>query len=189
MRVCISYIPALTSQRDCLIEKNLSKMTLLLKMKHWQVFLLLFFASFISTFTWAGDELLNALLNLTGTLLHMVWYFAIGLELSEQLPRKVELPKTLFIVNAFVLILSVVIISMFYAGSFESNGLLGLIWVAYLMYAMFQFFFYPGKALKSIEINEEAKVGEYIGYFFLMIFWPIGIWWIQPKLNKVEAGM
>ena len=158
-------------------------------MKHWQIFLLLFFATFITNFTWVGYELLNTILNLAGVLLYMIWYFAIGLELSEQLPKKVELPKTMFIINGFVLIISIVILIMFFGGSFESNGLLGFIWVAYLMYAMFQFFFYPGKALKTIELNKEAEIGEYIGYFFLMIFWPIGIWWIQPKLNKVEGSM
>lgn len=118
----------------------------------------------------------------------MVWYFAIGLELSDRLPRKVELPKNLFVVNGFVLTISMVILTMFFGGAFESNGLLGFIWVAYLMYAMFQFFFYPGKALKSIELNQEAGIGEYFGYFILMIFWPIGIWWIQPKLNKIETA-
>ncbi len=164
-------------------------MTLLLRMKHWQIFLLLLLASFISNFTWVGYELLSTILNLIGVLLYMIWYFAVGLELSEHLPRKVELPRTLFIVNGFVLTLSIVILIMIFDGSFESNGLLGFIWITYMMYAMFQFFFYPGKALRSVELKEEAKIGEYLGYFFLMIFWPIGIWWIQPKLNKIEASM
>ncbi len=164
-------------------------MTLLLKLKHWQIFLLLFFSAFITNFTWVGYELLNALLNLLGVLLYMFWYFVIGLELSDELPRKVELPKTLFIINGFVLIISAIVLSMFFGGSFESNGLIAFIWIAYLMYAMIQFFFYPGKALKSIELKREAGVGEYYGYLLLMIFWPIGIWWIQPKLNKLEARM
>ncbi|MEQ8548027.1 MAG: hypothetical protein RIC03_08965 [Cyclobacteriaceae bacterium] len=158
-------------------------------MKHWQIFLLLLFASFISRFTWVGYEILNMLFNLFGVLLYMVWYFAIGLELSERLPRKVELPKTMFIINGFVLILSIVLLAMIFDGHFESNGILGFIWIVYLMYAMIQFFFYPGKALKSIELKKEAGIGEYIGYFLLMILWPIGIWWIQPKLNKLEASM
>lgn len=164
-------------------------MTLLLKMKHWQVFLLLFLSTLISNFTWVGYELLNTVLNLIGVMLYMIWYFAIGLELSEHLPRKVELPKTLFIINGFVLILSMVTLIMYFDGFFESNGILGFIWVGYLMYAMFQFFFYPGKALKSIKLNKEAGIGEYIGYCFLMTFWPIGIWLIQPKLNEIADGM
>ena len=164
-------------------------MTLFLKMKHWQIFLLLIFASFISNFTWVGYDLFNTLLNLTGVLLYLIWYFAIGLELTEYLPRKVELPKTLFVINGFILILSTVILTMFFDGSFQANGLLGFILAIYTFYAVFQFFFYPGKALKSIELNTEAKIGEYFGYFLLMVFWPIGIWWIQPKLNKINASM
>ena len=158
-------------------------------MKHWQVFLLLSLASLMSNFTWVGYELLSTLLNLTGILLYMLWCFAIGLELSEQLPRKVRLSKTMFTINGFVLILSIITLTIFFDRYFESSGFLGFIWVVYLMYAMLHFSFYPGKALKSIELNKEAKIRDYIGYSFLIIFWPIGIWWIQPKLNKIETSM
>lgn len=164
-------------------------MTLLLKLKHWQIFLLLCLALLITKFTWAGFELLNAILNLIGVLLYMIWYFAIGLELSENLPKKVELPKTMFIINGFVVITSFVILIMFFGGSFESNGLLGFIWVVYLMYAVFQFFFYPAKALKSIELNKEAGFGDYILDVIFMLFWPIGIWWVQPRLNKIAEDI
>ncbi|MDW3196841.1 MAG: hypothetical protein R8G66_30980 [Cytophagales bacterium] len=164
-------------------------MTLLLKLKHWQIFIILLLASFMSRFTWVGNEFLNTVLNLIGTLLYMIWYFAIGLEITERLPKKVELPKTLFIINGFVVICSFVTLAMFFDGSFESNGLLGFIWVVYFMYALFQFFFYPAKALNSNELEKEAGFGDYFGDFFLMLFWPIGIWWIQPRLNKIAENI
>jgi hypothetical protein len=73
-------------------------------------------------------------------------------------------------------------------GEFSTNGLIGFIWIIYLFYAFFQFMFFPGKALKSIELGTKARIGEYFGYFLLTIFWPIGIWIIQPKLNKIKAA-
>ena len=50
---------------------------------------------------------------------------------------------------------------------------------------MLQFMFFPGKTLKTLELGKEATFGQYFSYFLLMIFWPIGIWFIQPKLNKI----
>ncbi|WP_215226769.1 hypothetical protein [Echinicola shivajiensis] len=78
-----------------------------------------------------------------------------------------------------------IIIVAVFNGQFSSNGLLEFIWITYLMYAMFQFMFYPSKALRTVEQGTEATFGEYLKYVLLMIFWPIGIWWIQPKLNRI----
>lgn len=151
-------------------------MDLLLKMKHWQIFMLLLLAAIASDLSWTGHELLTLMINVLGVTVYYVWYFAVGLELSEQVPKKVGLPKTFFIINGFVVVLSFLALVGFFDGQYQSTGLLGFLWVAYLLYAICQFHLYPGKALKSVEMNKEARIGDYFGYFLLMIFWPIGIW-------------
>lgn len=162
-------------------------MNFILKLKHWQVFLILLIGSIASNFTWENQELFNLGLNSFGLLVYILWYFAVGLELTEYLPPRIELPRTLFIINAIVLIISMLIVLAVYNGKFSSNGLIGFLWVAYVMFAMFQFMFYPSKALRTIEQGTEARFGQYFGYFILTILWPIGIWWIQPKLNKIDT--
>jgi hypothetical protein len=160
-------------------------MNFILQLKHWQVFLILLVASFTSNFTWVDEDKFNLVINSIGGIIYFLWYFIVGLELTERLPPRVELSKTIFIINAFVLLVSFAVINVVYNGFFTSNGLLGSIWVLYLMYAIIQFLFYPSKALKSVEQGTEATLGEYIKYFFLILFWPFGIWWIQPKLNNI----
>ncbi|MBV6645062.1 MAG: hypothetical protein KI790_06420 [Cyclobacteriaceae bacterium] len=162
-------------------------MEFILRLKHWQVFLILLTGSITSNFTWENNLLFNLALNAFGLIIYFFWYFAVGLELTEHLPRRVELPRTLFIVNSFVLIVSLLIIVAVYDGYFSTNGLLGFIWIVYLMYAMLQFMFYPSKALRTVEQGTEATFGQYLKYVLLTIFWPIGIWWIQPKLNRIIA--
>ena len=164
-------------------------MEFILRLKHWQVFFILLIGSIASNFIWEDHELFNLALNSFGLIIYFFWYFAVGLELTEHLPPRVELPRTLFIVNAFVLIISMVIIVAVFNGQFSGNGLLGFLWIAYLMYAMLQFMFYPGKALRTVEQGTEATFGQYFKYVLQMIFWPIGIWWIQPKLNKVITAI
>lgn len=160
-------------------------MQVILKLKHWQVFLILLAGSIASNLTWESHELFNLVLNSFGLIIYFFWYFAVGLELTEHLPPRVELPRTLFIVNAFVLIISLLILVAVFNGQFSGNGLIGFLWIGYLMYALFQFMFYPSKALRTVEQGTAARFGQYFKYVLLIIFWPIGIWWIQPKLNKI----
>ncbi len=164
------------------------RMKFILRLKHWQVFLILLIGSITSNFTWVDHELFNMALNSFGLIIYFFWYFAVGLELTEHLPPRVELPRTLFIVNAFVLIISMLILITVFDGEYASNGLLGFLWIGYFMYAMFQFMLYPSKALRTIEQGTEATFGQYFRYVLLTIIWPIGIWWIQPKLNKISLS-
>lgn len=163
-------------------------MGFVLKLKHWQVFLILLIGSIATNTKWGNHEVFNLGLNSFGLIIYFLWYFAVGLELAELLPPRVELPRTLFIINALVLIISMLLIISVYGGNFSSNGFLGFLWIAYTMYAMFQFMLFPSKALKSVEKGSEATIGQHFGYFLLTIFWPIGIWWIQPKLNRIQSN-
>src|SRR5687768_11905772 len=91
----------------------------------------------------------------------------------------------MFIINAFVLTLSMPILIIVLDGKFSSNGFFGFVWIVYLIYAVVQFMFFPSRALKSVEQRAEVGFDQYFEYFLLMLFWPAGIWWIQPKLNRI----
>lgn len=162
-------------------------MNFVLSLKHWQVFLIFLVGSITSNFTWEGRELLTLGFNSVGLIIYFFWYFAVGLELTEHLPSRVNLSRNLFIFNAFVLLISRAVIELVFDGHYSTNELPGFLWILYLMFALFQFIFYPSKALRSIEIAEEANFSEYIGYFLMILLWPFGIWWIQPKLNKING--
>ena len=98
-----------------------TRMEFILRLKHWQVFLILLTGSITSNFTWENNELSNLVLNSFGLIIYFFWYFAVGLELTEHLPKRVEFPRTLFIMNAFVLIISMLIIVAVFDGQFSSN--------------------------------------------------------------------
>jgi hypothetical protein len=44
---------------------------------------------------------------------------------------------------------------------------------------------FAAKTLKSIELGRLAKFGDYAGEFFLIWFSPLGIWILQPRLNRL----
>jgi hypothetical protein len=47
---------------------------------------------------------------------------------------------------------------------------------------------FAAKTLKSIELGRLAKFGDYAGEFFLIWFSPLGIWILQPRLNRLTKG-
>lgn len=42
----------------------------------------------------------------------------------------------------------------------------------------------PGKQLKSIELKRNAGIWEYVPEAFLFLIWPLGVLWLQPKINR-----
>lgn len=49
------------------------------------------------------------------------------------------------------------------------------------LYAMI----FAAKTLKTAELNENATVSEYLEDFFLIWFFPIGIWILQPRIHRI----
>jgi hypothetical protein len=45
---------------------------------------------------------------------------------------------------------------------------------------------WPARPLKSIELRRNAGIWEYVPEAFQFIVWPLGVWWIQPRLNGLD---
>ena len=44
-----------------------------------------------------------------------------------------------------------------------------------------------GRVVKSIELKRNAGIWEYTPETFQFLCWPLGIWWTQPRLNKIAT--
>jgi hypothetical protein len=115
----------------------------------------------------------------------MSYPLIVGIFLQDYLPRNIELNINLFQINSFICI-------AFYAGvmiisngkGMTFNGLAAILFL-YVFYAFIHFLGFPAKTLKTIELRKKASLGEYIGDFFLIVFLPLGIWFLQPRINKI----
>ncbi|MCX8211505.1 MAG: hypothetical protein OTI34_10685 [Lewinella sp.] len=68
------------------------------------------------------------------------------------------------------------------AGLFVAIALIGFLAQVYNCY-------FAGKTLKTIEEGRSAKGGEIVGYVILSYFLVLGVWIMQPKVNRlVETG-
>jgi hypothetical protein len=45
----------------------------------------------------------------------------------------------------------------------------------------------PARQLKSIELRRNAGVWEYVPETFQFLYWPLGVWWTQPRINRMTT--
>jgi len=70
-----------------------------------------------------------------------------------------------------------------------SPGLLELILPLHLfvMICMFYLLYFVSKSLVMAETNKPASFCDYAGPFFLLWFFPVGIWIVQPRVNRLYS--
>lgn len=150
-------------------------------------------------------------------LVQVGWYRAVGQDLKKYLPDHASFNDKTFKITLAVQVISVLaMVGTFWygwnwlgdsiPGWIESDGvsderakdlalsalkvaglvaIIGLIGFAAAIYNSY----FVGKTLKTIEEGRPVKGGELVGYVILSYFLVIGIWIMQPKVNRlVETG-
>ena len=157
----------------------------LLSAKHWQIFFLLIVGLIIGSLKIENDTTLTSILTIVGIIIYAIYPMAVGHLLQEYIPKKVELNHNLFLINVFlwITVYSIVIIISDGEGM-TFDGLMAFP-IFYVFFAIIHSFAFPARTLKTIELGRKAGFGEYVGDFFLILFLPLGIWFLQPRVNKI----
>jgi hypothetical protein len=179
-------------------------MTKLLHLKHWQLFLLLigvpFLGQIITVGSFMGGDPSNMmiafpLLMILYVTLHFGWLYTLGTQLYKKLPASVSMNLTLFKVFMFLPVAYILFIMLAMAYAFNAPGttpetvfgFAGIIVPIHLfsMFCIFYCMYFIAKVLKSVEWQRPVTFGDYAGEFFLIWFFPIGIWILQPRINRL----
>jgi hypothetical protein len=130
------------------------------------------------------------------------WFWAIGVGLQNKVPANVKMKTNKFKVFFFIPITYMLLISasivtlvsglpVMVEGVTETNGLIaGSMAIAiplhlFSMLCIFYCLYFVSKTFKTVELQRETTFSDFAGEFFLIWFYPIGIWIIQPKVNKM----
>ncbi|RLD66778.1 MAG: hypothetical protein DRI84_04060 [Bacteroidetes bacterium] len=132
------------------------------------------------------------------------WIWAVGAGLQEKVPpyvpmkaRKfkwfIGIPFFYFIALAFLMsFLLMSLLPDLLNGDIIPNlslifGSLAVIIPLHLfsIFAIFYSMYFAAKTIKSVELQREARFEDFIGEFFLIWFFPIGVWILQPRINKM----
>lgn len=127
------------------------------------------------------------------------WFWSIVIGLQKRIPLELRLNTKkfkffFFFPLVYILFLTLYISSTFYGlkpGSFQFGG-----WVVaiifplhfFSMFCMFYIMYSAAKAIKTAELQRKVNFGDCVGEFFMLWFYIIGIWIIQPRLNRLIKG-
>jgi len=138
---------------------------------------------------------------LIGTIYGWFWSIAIGLQDKVPLHVKMKTKKFkifFFIPLAYLLAISIGmgiamtgLLGTIKAGSQPDialfGGMVALIVPLHVfsVFCIFYCLYFVAKTFKTVERQRETTFSDFAGEFFMIWFYPIGIWIIQPKVNKM----
>lgn len=170
-------------------------MNIFLKMKHWQIFALFFILPLIADA--AFDNLLPAgsdddwyiklLINGFIVFLAVAYLWTLGTYFYEYLPEKSGNLRP----NLFKAGLVYVFLEFTYLFTFADFFIIEkpaspfyLVPIHVLgMIAYFYALYFVAKALAGVKLEKDANLNDFAGFFFMLWFYPIGIWFLQPQVN------
>lgn len=120
------------------------------------------------------------------------WFYSLGTNLFKRLPVTEKMSLTrfrlfLFIPLVYMLFLMLFIFFDAFRGAELGPGIFALIIPLHLfsMFCMFYCLYFNAKVLKAVELQRPVTFNDYAGEFFLLWFFPIGVWFIQPRINRL----
>jgi hypothetical protein len=170
-------------------------MNKLLIIKHWQLFIVLTCTIFISIIVVENglkigdfDSLqLSSLIRVIGVIILFMWFLILGLSLNgvTNNPHKFKsglfIAAILFCAFGYVNMNLEIIFSKNYSVPEIVTWLSPLLTLAGLVYV----FYNLPKSLRSLETNKKVGFSDCIGDMFLLFAFPIGVWFTQPRINKL----
>ena len=176
-------------------------MRLLLKLKHWQLFLITWGIPVgINAFSFSNPERLVKLFPLM-MMVFIVgifgWIWAISTELHKKLPTDVHMNikgfKIIFSVPIlYLLALTCWMAYQFYFRFPEGSSNIGSIIIIIIAVVHFVSMVctlfglrFAAQTLRSVELGRLARFSDYAIEFFLIWFSPIGFWVLQPRVNRL----
>jgi hypothetical protein len=155
-------------------------MNLLLHLKAWQLFLLIAIPLLIDS-----DSLIFEIINLFGFCVYTAWIYAIGFTMHSLLPDNLNKPN----ISNFKIGCLTMIIAIFVGYSSTFLGYHNLYLSAVFVLIIFtSLFFSVGFAARMLESKLDRRIAnrsDSLKNIFCILFFPIGIWIIQPLIKRV----
>ncbi len=175
-----------------------------LKNKHIILFFIISFLSII-IFTPIFKQYSFSIISLLNISFIFLWYLSIGMICQYfKSDRKKFILFNIAIIFISLYVLMIILLVVFYLfPMFQKFAVSGdkevfqvqvksanipiflFILQILIMLALFYSDYYLSKNIARIFQNKSIKFEEYSGIFLYFLFFPIGIWFIQPKVNKI----
>ncbi len=169
--------------------------------KHWQIFLLfvVFFAvgeslvignlapAGMSQETYGAASVLTEMATAVATWCFLLWLWSLGSFLVSVVPAALKLKKKFFI---FTILCSVIYAPLSVALFQSIDRKLLIITIPLHLFGGFCMLcnlYFVAEGLVIAETGERASFWDCLGPFLLLFFAVIGVWFIQPRINRLYA--
>lgn len=169
-----------------------------LRARHWQIFLLLVGVCFLGQMIVVSSMATQmrapedfdrtarffGAVTVVFMLFFLGWFWSMGSFLTSIISEPQRLPLRYFRLS---LIYPAIYVTYFFSVFSASRPPSALIVPFHLlaMFCMFYNLYFVSKSLVIAETGRAASFYDYSGPFFLTWFFPIGIWAIQPRINRL----
>lgn len=181
-----------------------------LNAKHWQLFLLTFWIPMIFQFVMMGTLFANigtnnnpdpdfmfsymkffSIMMLLFMGVFFGWFWSVAVGLQKVIPDELKLQINRFKIFILIPIVYIIFFLCFFMTSFTSGGpnpgIFAILVPLHLfsMFCIFYSLYFVAKTFKTAELQRKVTFSDFAGEFFMIWFYPIGIWIVQPKINKM----
>ena len=126
------------------------------------------------------------------------WLWSVAIGLQKKVPDNITMKVKKFKIFFFIPI--VYILCLMFFMTFVMNGLIdggepnaglirGIVFVIvpihlFSIFGIFYTFYFAAKTIKTVELQREVKFSDFGSELVMIWVFPVGIWLIQPKINK-----
>ncbi len=159
-----------------------------LRAKHWQIFLLftvLFVLSPIALFGSGKGRYAFVAITVVYAVSLFAWFWSMGSFFNATLELRLRLGTGLF---RFALIYPVFYVFVFFIFFVNASTALFLVIFPLHLFAMFctlYSLYFVSKSLVLAETGNPAPFRSYVGVLLLLWFFPVGVWILQPRVNRL----
>ena len=165
-------------------------MRFFLTAKAWQVFLLIMASMFVGAFIQPAPANFNILM--LSTLVFMAvwaaWLWSIANASNNKLEPPLRKSPRLMVVGLVIAASYLLMAPWLWPDMRTGQGGIPALMVPMHLLAMLGIFYalvFTANRLTTLERKQQVSFFDYSGPFFLLWFFPIGIWFIQPRVNKL----
>jgi hypothetical protein len=164
----------------------------ILKAKSWQIFSFILIPLVVA-FLLKKLELNGVgifLPEILGSLFWGIWLWSMAIGLNVYLPEKLKLSTSKF-KYCFVYFFSYLLLVSHFIFLAQKSSILLIVWVFLHITAMLCILYilqFVAKTITTMILERKPNFSEYIRTLLGIHFFPIGIWFIQPKINQFMAN-
>ena len=124
------------------------------------------------------------------------WLWAVAINLQEKLTADLKLKvnrfKTFLLIPIIYFVIFFVFIDLVMSGAIENGTVTNHVIFAWIIplhliavFCIFYCLYFVSKVFKTVELQRKVTFSDFAGEFLMIWFFIIGIWIIQPKINKM----